>query len=70
MAVIMGFKLICKRCDWSWVPRGDVLPKVCPHCKSKQWLNERINNSGMRTDLYTNFIKVGIDPKTIAKSNN
>ena len=32
-----GAILTCKRCQWEWVTRRAVLPKVCPHCKSRIW---------------------------------
>ena len=38
----------CTRCSWEWVPRfyysadrSMVPPKVCPHCKSPYWNQER-----------------------------
>lgn len=35
--MIEGFK--CARCGWEWPPmrNRDVLPAVCPHCKSPYW---------------------------------
>lgn len=30
-------KLKCKRCNWEWYPKSEIMPKVCPHCKSPYW---------------------------------
>lgn len=32
-------ELRCKRptCGWRWYPRSTKLPKVCPHCKCRDW---------------------------------
>ena len=36
---IMGYKLTCTRCGYSWSPKGNNLPKTCanPKCKSPYW---------------------------------
>ena len=34
-------KLNCKRCNWTWYPKFEKMPKVCPHCKSPYWSIER-----------------------------
>ncbi len=36
-----SLELKCTRCSHTWLPRGDVLPKVCPFCKSPYWNNPR-----------------------------
>lgn len=35
------FKLKCKRCNWTWPPRG-LAPKQCPKCRSPYWNKERV----------------------------
>uniref|UniRef100_A0A6M3LPS8 Rubredoxin-like domain-containing protein n=1 Tax=viral metagenome TaxID=1070528 RepID=A0A6M3LPS8_9ZZZZ len=30
-------KLTCKRCGYSWWPRTDKKPKLCPACKSRKY---------------------------------
>jgi len=32
--------LKCKRCDYSWVQKGDNKPKNCAGCKSPYWEKE------------------------------
>jgi len=32
-----SLELECKRCEYKWLPRSDVLPEVCPKCKSPYW---------------------------------
>ena len=27
----------CYRCDHKWVPRSDIVPEICPKCKSPYW---------------------------------
>lgn len=39
---LMGYR--CFRCKHEWLPRNDILPKVCPRCKSPYWDRERIKN--------------------------
>lgn len=35
---------ICERCEHDWVPRdAEVLPMVCPKCKSPYWNTPRRN---------------------------
>lgn len=31
----------CLRCEHTWLPRDEVLPKVCPKCKSPYWNTPR-----------------------------
>ena len=38
---IVGTTLECKRCQHTWLPRRNNLPKVCPKCKSPYWNKER-----------------------------
>jgi Zn finger protein HypA/HybF involved in hydrogenase expression len=34
----------CERCEHVWVPRSmDVVPRVCPKCKSPYWNTPRKN---------------------------
>lgn len=33
--------LQCKRCRWSWYPRAENPPKVCPKCKRVDWNEEK-----------------------------
>ena len=33
--------LKCKRCGYTWVPRIETRPKVCPGCKNPNWDKER-----------------------------
>lgn len=33
--VMTGYQ--CDRCGHKWAPKKDVLPKVCPKCKSPYW---------------------------------
>ena len=30
-------KLTCRRCGYSWWPRTDKKPKLCPACKSRKY---------------------------------
>jgi DNA-directed RNA polymerase subunit RPC12/RpoP len=32
---------VCKRCDHSWIPRTQKIPKECPNCKSRFWCKDR-----------------------------
>lgn len=34
-------KLRCRRCDWTWIPRKEKKPVVCPNCHSPYWDKER-----------------------------
>ena len=38
-------KLTCTRCEYTWIPRSDEPPKVCPNpkCKSPYWNVPRKN---------------------------
>ncbi|MGI0133860.1 MAG: hypothetical protein ACREBW_02735 [Candidatus Micrarchaeaceae archaeon] len=40
------WKLHCLRCGWTWTPRSDELPTVCPNpkCKSPYWNKPRIKD--------------------------
>lgn len=29
--------LICKHCNHKWATRREILPKICPRCKSRRW---------------------------------
>ena len=40
MKIVNLIKLVCKRCGWSWTPRGAEV-RICPRCKSKLWDKER-----------------------------
>ena len=31
----------CKRCGHEWEPRGKTVPKACPGCNSRVWMNEK-----------------------------
>ena len=43
------FKLRCFRCDHTWIPRKEELPKTCPRCRAITWNKEtRDNNKGYR----------------------
>lgn len=35
-------RLMCKRCGYSWFPRSENPPKVCPRCNSPYWDRDRI----------------------------
>ncbi|MCJ8306749.1 MAG: hypothetical protein HRU07_06845 [Nitrosopumilus sp.] len=39
MAIIKLDGYACERCEHKWVPRSkiDVLPTICPKCKSPYW---------------------------------
>lgn len=41
---LSDLELKCTRCGHTWIPRSDVIPKVCPNpkCKSPYWNRERI----------------------------
>lgn len=32
----------CERCGYVWVPRTEVKPTICPHCKSPYWDKPRV----------------------------
>lgn len=34
-------KLFCLRCEKTWAPRINKLPKYCPKCKSPYWNKSR-----------------------------
>lgn len=38
-------KLKCERCEWTWIPRKEELPKTCPNpdCRSPYWDRPRKN---------------------------
>lgn len=36
------YRLNCKRCGHTWIPRKDKSPKVCPKCKSPYWDKKRL----------------------------
>jgi hypothetical protein len=46
MASITKFE--CKRCNHSWFPRSENVPRYCPKCNSPYWNQER-RNTGLRT---------------------
>jgi len=27
----------CLRCGWTWLPRADGRPALCPHCGAAKW---------------------------------
>lgn len=39
---IKRYKLTCTRCGYTWIPKGETLPKTCanPKCKSPYWNQE------------------------------
>lgn len=43
----------CSRCMHAWWPKGNVVPKVCPRCKSPYWnrvRSRRKENKNMEED--------------------
>jgi len=34
-------ELTCKKCNYSWFPKTEEEPKVCPKCKSYRWKEPR-----------------------------
>ena len=34
-------KLTCKKCNYSWWPRTDKKPKLCPACKSRKYNEDK-----------------------------
>lgn len=34
---ITRYACSCEQCGHVWATRGDVLPAVCPKCKSREW---------------------------------
>lgn len=37
-------KLNCKRCLYSWYPKSETLPKVCPNCCSPYYNRDRVKD--------------------------
>ena len=35
MITLDGFR--CERCGHEWRPKSDVMPTICPKCKSPYW---------------------------------
>lgn len=52
MIEITILKPECKRCKHSWIPRSQVLPKICPKCKSKFWGSDRKTLTDQEVDLF------------------
>ena len=43
---LTNFTLECKRCNHTWIPRSDTIPKVCPNpkCKSPYWNRDYVRD--------------------------
>jgi len=55
--------LECKRCDHTWMQRGESKPKACPRCNSRYWnkpLTEywksvRVRNEARRNNPWAEY---------------
>ncbi len=41
-------KFLCNKCGHEWWPRSDVLPVMCPRCKSYKWDEKK--KGGLETE--------------------
>lgn len=37
-------KLSCEKCGHHWMTRTELMPKVCPLCKSKSWMDQNVTS--------------------------
>ncbi|MFB6246442.1 MAG: Fic family protein [Candidatus Pacearchaeota archaeon] len=49
--------LTCSRCDHSWIPRKEVLPKNCPSCNNPNWNGPSYSVSESKIRELKNLIK-------------
>jgi predicted nucleic acid-binding Zn-ribbon protein len=49
----------CERCGHIWQTRNEVLPKVCPKCKSVRWNEQRVEVTVMRNGKVEKLVEVG-----------
>jgi uncharacterized OB-fold protein len=43
----------CEKCSHIWTPYRLLMPRICPHCKTKKWTSHQTSCSDSFTDIST-----------------